>query len=93
MYVLFLTVGLAAGTLSGVIGFGSTIILVPFVAYQYGPKQAVPIMAISALMSNIGKVAAWWRDVFHDRYASDSARCSYAPGAIDGDHGNLTMAA
>lgn len=63
IYVFVLAVGLAAGALSGVIGTGSSIILLPILVYQYGPKQAVPIMAVSALMSNVGKVAAWWRSV------------------------------
>jgi uncharacterized membrane protein YfcA len=63
IYIFVLSVGLIAGALSGVIGTGSTIMLLPILVYQYGPKQAVPIMAISALMSNIGKVAAWWRSV------------------------------
>ena len=63
IYVFVLAIGLIAGALSGVIGTGSTIMLLPILVYQYGPKQAVPIMAISALMSNIGKVAAWWRSV------------------------------
>ncbi len=63
LYLFVLIIGLAAGALSGVIGTGSTIILLPILVYQYGPKQAVPIMAISALMSNVGKVAAWWRDI------------------------------
>ena len=66
-----LTVGLAAGALGGVIGTGSTIILLPILVYQYGSKQAVPIMAISALMSNIGKVAAWRRDVDWRAFAAN----------------------
>lgn len=27
----------------------------------YGPKQAVPIMAVAAVMANAGRVMAWWR--------------------------------
>ncbi len=56
-------IGLAAGALSGIIGTGSSIMLLPVLVYQYGPKQAVPIMAIAALMSNLAKVMAWWREV------------------------------
>ena len=63
IYAFVLAIGLAAGALSGVIGTGSTIILLPILVYQYGPKQAVPIMAIAALMSNIGKAVAWWRHI------------------------------
>jgi uncharacterized membrane protein YfcA len=62
-YAFVLIVGLAAGALSGIIGTGSSIILLPLLVFQYGPKQAVPIMAIASLMANVGKVAAWWREV------------------------------
>jgi uncharacterized membrane protein YfcA len=39
-----LIVGLAAGSLSGIIGTGSSIMLLPTLVYQFGPKQTVPIM-------------------------------------------------
>ena len=71
-YVFVLIVGLAAGALSGVIGTGSTIILLPILVYRFGPKQAIPIMAISALMSNIGKAAAWWREIDWRAFAAYS---------------------
>jgi uncharacterized membrane protein YfcA len=61
--LLVLILGLAAGTLSGIIGTGSSIILLPVLVYQFGPKQAVPVMAIAGLMANIGKVLSWWREV------------------------------
>jgi uncharacterized membrane protein YfcA len=57
-YLFVLVIGLAAGALSGIIGSGSSIILLPILVYQFGPKQAVPVMAIAALMSNVGKVLA-----------------------------------
>ena len=62
-YAFVLLVGLAAGALSGIIGTGSSIMLLPILVYQFGPKQAVPIMAVAAVMSNIAKVMAWWREV------------------------------
>ena len=62
-YLLVLVVGLVSGAVSGIIGAGSSIMLLPVLVYQFGPKQAVPIMAIAALMSNIAKVMAWWREV------------------------------
>jgi uncharacterized protein len=62
-YIFILAVGLVAGTLSGIVGTGSSIMLMPVLVYQYGPKQAVPIMAIAAIMSNLSRILAWWRDV------------------------------
>src|SRR3981189_1138379 len=37
--------------------------LMPVLIYQYGPKQAVPIMAIAAVMANFSRILAWWREV------------------------------
>jgi len=72
-YVFVLIVGLAAGTLSGIVGSGSSIMLLPVLVYQFGPKQAVPIMAIAALMSNVAKVMAWRHDVDWRAFAAYSA--------------------
>ncbi len=58
-----LAVGLVAGTISGIVGTGTSIMLMPVLVYQYGPKQAVPIMAIAAVMANLSRILAWWRDV------------------------------
>ncbi len=62
-YLFILAVGLVAGTLSGIVGTGSSIMLMPVLIYAYGPKQAVPIMAIAAVMANISRILAWYRDV------------------------------
>src|SRR3974390_2171084 len=37
--------------------------LVPVLVYAFGPKQAVPIMAVAAVMANLSRVLAWWREV------------------------------
>jgi uncharacterized protein len=58
-----LVTGLIAGTLSGIVGTGSSIMLTPVLIYQFGPKQAVPIMAVAAVMANLSRILAWWRDV------------------------------
>jgi uncharacterized membrane protein YfcA len=71
-YVFVLLLGLAAGTLSGIIGTGSSIMLLPILVYQFGPKQAVPIMAVAAAMSNIGKMIAWWREIDWRAFAAYS---------------------
>src|SRR5436189_370569 len=62
-YLLVLAVGLAAGTVSGIIGTGASIMLVPVLVLAFGPKQAVPIMAIAAVMGNVAKMAVWWREI------------------------------
>lgn len=62
-YTFVLLTGFAAGCLSGVIGTGSSIVLLPVLVHAFGPKQAVPIMAIAAVMANLSRVLAWWREV------------------------------
>ena len=62
-YLFVLAVGLVAGTVSGIVGTGSSIMLMPVLIYVYGPKQAVPIMAIAAVMANFSRILGWWREV------------------------------
>ena len=62
-FLFVLTVGLVAGTISGIVGTGSSIMLMPVLVYEYGPKQAVPIMAVAAVMANFSRILAWWREV------------------------------
>jgi uncharacterized protein len=62
-FLFVLIIGLFAGTISGIVGTGSSIILMPVLVYQYGPKEAVPIMAIAAVMANLSRTLAWWREV------------------------------
>ena len=62
-YALVLIVGFVAGTVSGIVGTGATIILLPILVFAFGPREAVPIMAIVALMSNFAKITSWWKEI------------------------------
>lgn len=62
-YIFVLAVGLVAGMISGVIGAGSSIMLLPVLVHSFGAKQAVPIMAVAAVMANLSRVMVWWRVV------------------------------
>jgi uncharacterized protein len=62
-FLFVLAVGLVAGTLSGIVGTGSSVMLMPVLIYAYGPKEAVPIMAIAAVMANLSRILAWYREV------------------------------
>ena len=59
--ILLGSLGLAAGVLGGVLGFGTTIILMPALVYFYGPMQAIPVIAITATVANISRIFLWWR--------------------------------
>lgn len=63
IWMLVLIIGLIAGTVGGLIGFGSSIMLMPALVFALGPKAAVPVMAIAGLMANASRVAVWWREV------------------------------
>jgi uncharacterized membrane protein YfcA len=81
-YLLLLAAGLAAGTLGGVVGTGSSLVLMPILVLMFGPRQAVPIMAVAAIMGNLGRVLAWRREV---DWRACLAYCSTAvPGAVLG---------
>lgn len=62
-YLWVLTVGLFAGAVSGVIGTGSSVMLLPVLVHTFGPKEAVPVMAVAAVVGNAGRLMAWWKDV------------------------------
>lgn len=62
-FLFVLIVGLIAGTVSGIVGTGSSIMLMPVLISAYGPKEAVPIMAVASVMANLSRILAWWREV------------------------------
>lgn len=72
-YLFVLVVGLAAGVVSGVVGTGSSIMLLPVLVYTFGPIEAVPIMAIAAVMANLARVMAWWKLIDWRAFAAYSA--------------------
>jgi uncharacterized membrane protein YfcA len=37
--------------------------MVPILAWTFGAKAAVPIMAIAGLIANLSRAAVWWREV------------------------------
>jgi uncharacterized membrane protein YfcA len=77
-YLLVLAVGYVAGTVSGIVGTGATIILLPVLVFAFGPRAAIPIMAIVALMSNFAKITSWWKEI------DWRATAAYAAGGIPG---------
>ena len=62
-FLFVLAVGLVAGTLSGIVGFGSSLMLMPVLVIAFGPIHAVPIMAIAAILANFSRVMVWWREI------------------------------
>jgi uncharacterized membrane protein YfcA len=86
---LVLLLGLVAGTVGGVVGFGTSIMLMPALVLVFGPREAVPIMAVAAIMANASRVAAWWREV--DWRATAAYSVTGMPAAALGAHTLLTL--
>lgn len=62
-YLLVLFIGVISGVVSGVIGTGASLMLLPALVLCFGPKQAVPIMAVAAIVGNISRVILWRKDI------------------------------
>ncbi len=88
-YLIVLLVGVGAGTLGGVIGTGSSLILMPVLVIFFGAQQAVPIMAIGAMMGNLGRVITWRQEI--DWRACVAYSATAVPAAIFGVHTLLAL--
>ena len=87
--LLLFVLAIAAGVLGGVVGTGSSLILLPVLVVSYGPRVAVPVMAIASVFGNVGRVIAWWREI---RWRPVLAYALTAvPGAVLGAHTLLTI--
>ncbi len=60
---VLLLAGLIAGLLSGAVGFGGGMVLLPVVTSIYGIEVAVPVCTIAQLGSNLSKVVMGWKDI------------------------------
>ena len=88
-FALVLALGLVAGTIGGIVGFGTSIMLMPALVLVFGPREAVPIMAIASIMANASRVAAWWREV--DWKACAAYSCTGIPFAALGARTLLSL--
>ncbi|NCN84043.1 MAG: sulfite exporter TauE/SafE family protein [Sphingomonadales bacterium] len=62
LWLPLLAVALVAGTIGGVVGFGSAVILLPVFVYVFGAGQAVPILTVAALLGNLSRATFSWRE-------------------------------
>jgi uncharacterized membrane protein YfcA len=83
-FLIVLAVGLVAGTLGGIVGFGASIMLMPVLVIAFGPLQAVPVMAIAALLANLSRILVWWREI--DWKAGAAYAVTGVPAAALGVH-------
>lgn len=60
---MLMSVALAAGALSGVVGTGASLLLLPILVPMFGAVEAIPIMAVAGFLANFSRVLAWWRSI------------------------------
>lgn len=63
IYTGVVLIAMIAGALSGIVGTGSSLLLLPLMVSVFGPKSAIPIMAIAAIIGNISRIVAWWGEI------------------------------
>lgn len=61
--LLLIAVGLCAGLLSGAVGFGGGMILLPVITSVYGIEVAVPVSTIAQLLSNLSKMGFGFKSI------------------------------
>ncbi|WP_422747072.1 TSUP family transporter [Mycobacterium sp. WMMD1722] len=72
MFAVLFIVALAAGVLGGLVYRLRRSFLLPLLVVVHGPREAVPIMAIAAVPANVGRVAAWWRQIDWTAVSADA---------------------
>ena len=63
MIVVLILVGLFAGFLSGSVGFGGGMVMLPVITFFYGVELAVPVSTIAQLLSNLSRVVMGWNHI------------------------------
>ena len=62
-YLILILVVLLAGLLSGAVGFGGGMVMLPVITYFYGVEVAVPVSTIAQLVSNLARVGMGWKQI------------------------------
>lgn len=62
-WILLIVTALGAGALSGVIGTGASLLLLPLLVPMFGAVEAIPIMAVAGFMANLSRALAWRRSI------------------------------
>jgi len=81
-WVILVFVSWFASTISGMAGFGGSLIILPVIAYLIGVKKAIPILTIAWLMGNFSRAAFSYKEI---QWKPVALFCVGAlPGAIIG---------
>ncbi len=62
-WALLLICGWLAATVSGAVGFGGALLLLPALTFAVGARAAVPVLTIAQLLGNLSRAGFGWRDI------------------------------
>lgn len=60
---MLLSIALVAGALSGLVGTGASLLLLPVLVPMFGAVEAIPIMAVAGFLANFSRAIAWYRSI------------------------------
>lgn len=60
-FIVLILLAVFSGVISGVVGTGSSILLIPLLTYIFGAKEAVPIMALASVIGNLSRIYFWYQ--------------------------------
>lgn len=63
VWLLMILVAWVASTISGIAGFGGSLIVLPVFTHLVGAKAAIPILTVSWLMGNFSRAVFGFRDI------------------------------
>ena len=63
IWLILLFISWLAATISGVAGFGGSLIILPVFSFFIGAKQAIPILTIAWMMGNFSRAGLGYREI------------------------------
>ncbi len=63
LWLTVITTAIIAGTIGGVVGFGSGVLLLPVCAYVFGAREAVPLLTVASLLGNLSRAYFSWKEI------------------------------
>src|SRR5690606_13115818 len=59
-WLILIIVSLIASTISGIAGFGGSLILLPVLTYFIGIKAAIPVLTVAQIFGNLSRAGFGW---------------------------------